>query len=125
MRTCALHLLADALLWLSATAAPVPPAKPLGASDLVGAWQYRWGGVPGVLCLSADGAYVALHGEARQRYAGVWWWDRGRVVVIEFATDCDGVQRGRPVRYEFRPRREGAAVILSATVDVALTRGGE
>ncbi len=123
MRFCALHLLADALLWLSATAAPVPREKPVGASDLVGVWRYDWGGTPGVMHLRDDGSYLAIHGEGRQQYAGVWWMDRGRVVIVEFLTDCDGLQRGCPIRHEFGVTRSPGGYTLARNVTVVLTRG--
>jgi len=124
MRTIALHMLADWLLFLSAASAPVPRERPVTAAELVGVWRYSWGGVPGVMGLREDGAYLALHGDAQQQYAGVWWLDSaGRVVIVEYVTDCDGVQRGAPIRREFDVRRTRCGYALDRGITVTLTRG--
>lgn len=121
MRFCALHLLADVLLWLSATAAPVPREVGPTHADLVGVWAYRWGGTPGVMHLCDDGSYLAFHGESLTRYEGVWWCDRGRVVIVEYAV-CETV-RGCSIRHEFGATRSPGGYTLARNVTVTLTRG--
>ena len=106
MRTVSLHLLADLLVCLSA--APVPPDAPLTADSFVGEWAYKWNGAPGVMHLSEDGSYLALHGECRAEYAGRWWFRDGRLIVTEYR-QIDWLQRSDPIRYEFDVRRERAA----------------
>ena len=124
MRAVATHLLADLLVWLSVSA-PVPRERPAVAADFAGRWEYRWAGTPGVLWFGADGSYRALHGDALSGYAGVWWLDRGRVILTEYPTCADGAQRGLPVRYEFAAARTAGGYELRGNVTVTLTRGGD
>jgi hypothetical protein len=107
VRTVSLHLLADLLVCLSA--APVPPDAPLTADSFVGEWAYKWNGSPGVMHLSENGSYLALHGECRAEYAGRWWFRNGQLIVTEYR-QINGLQFGNPTRYEFDTRRERAAV---------------
>jgi hypothetical protein len=96
-----------------AVAAPVP-REPL--PSLAGAWDYRWGGAPGAMHLSACGSYRAWHGESRHEYAGRWWVDRGgKVIVSEYRVGEWGQQIGPPVRYEFTPRRVGTGWELTSS----------
>lgn len=106
-------------------AAPVPPAPRVAADDLAGAWCYRWNGTPGVMFLHESGAYLACHASEVPNYAGLWWVDRGRVIVTEYPVCACGFQRGQPVRYEFAATRaEGGYRLTTGTgTTVTLTRG--
>jgi hypothetical protein len=122
VRTISLHLLADLLLCLSATAAPVPRDGP---PELAGVWCYSWNGTPGVVHLNPDGSYLALHGECKHEYAGAWWRGRdGRVIVSEYRCGESGQQISPPVRYEFALRRVGTGweMVASTGLVVKLTR---
>lgn len=107
-------------------AAPVPRERPLAPADLAGQWVYKWNDVPGLMWLGADGSYAATYGGYETvRYAGAWWVERGRVVLVEYPVCAAGMQRGQPVRYEFAATRTGDGFKLTANVTVTLTQGSE
>lgn len=108
---------------LSLGAAPLPRERPVSESELGGVWHCSRYGVDGVTWYAPPSANRSVRGMWANGYAGVWWMDRGRVVLIEYPVDGWGLQAGPAFTYEFEIRRTATGYALSGSFDLTLTRG--
>jgi hypothetical protein len=135
LRLHAACLLAELLVALNLTAAPVPKQRPpegLTAEQVVGTWHYESNGLnDGVITFDRNGSYVAVHVPGSDNvYAGTWKCDATSVTITEWLySAATGAMQAGPTDYRFEfgagaklPELVGKS---NGSVHVKLTRAKE